>query len=64
MTQLQTARAQEPKADGGSQTLARGLLALEIVGSATAPIGVAALAQQLKIHRSMAYRLVKTRRAV
>jgi DNA-binding IclR family transcriptional regulator len=60
MTQLQTARAQEPKADGGSQTLARGLLALEIVGSATTPIGVAALAQQLKIHRSMAYRLVKT----
>ena len=50
----------EIKADGGSQTLARGLAALEIIGSAVEPISVAALSQQLDIHRSMAYRLVKT----
>jgi len=50
----------EIKADGGSQTLARGLAALEIIGSAAEPVSVAALSQQLDIHRSMAYRLVKT----
>ena len=48
------------QADGGSQTLARGLAALEIIGHAAEPISVATLSQQLGIHRSMAYRLVKT----
>jgi DNA-binding IclR family transcriptional regulator len=48
------------KAEGGSQTLARGLMALEIIGGAAEPISVAALSQQLDIHRSMGYRLVKT----
>ena len=48
------------KAEGGSQTLARGLAALEIIGSSAEPISVAALSLQLNIHRSMAYRLVKT----
>ena len=47
-------------AEGGSQTLARGLAALEIIGTVPEPIGVAALSQQLGIHRSMGYRLVKT----
>lgn len=46
--------------EAGSQTLARGLAALEIIGTATDPVGVAALSQQLMIHRSMGYRLVKT----
>ncbi len=60
MTKLQTVNSHEPKADGGSQTLARGLTALEIIGSVPEPISVAALSQQLNIHRSMGYRLVKT----
>mgnify|MGYP000122491205 CR=1 FL=1 len=46
--------------EGGSQTLARGLAALEIIGTVSEPISVAALSQQLGIHRSMGYRLVKT----
>jgi len=60
MTKLQAVNSHELKADPGSQTLARGLAALEIIGSAPAPLSVAALSQQLKIHRSMGYRLVKT----
>jgi DNA-binding IclR family transcriptional regulator len=46
--------------DGGSQTLSRGLTALELIGAADAPVSVADLCAQLGIHRSMAYRLVKT----
>lgn len=46
--------------DAGSQTLSRGLSALELIGAADSPLTVAALAQELGIHRSMAYRLVKT----
>jgi DNA-binding IclR family transcriptional regulator len=60
MNQFKTVHSAALKADGGSQTLARGLLALEIIGSSVTPIGVAALSQQLQIHRSMGYRLVKT----
>lgn len=48
------------KIDAGSQTLARGLNALEIIGAADAPMSVAELCSRLGIHRSMAYRLVKT----
>ncbi|MDH6536097.1 IclR family transcriptional regulator [Aurantimicrobium minutum] len=46
--------------EAGSQTLSRGLTALDIIGSAVSPVSVAELAQKLGIHRSMAYRLVKT----
>jgi DNA-binding IclR family transcriptional regulator len=46
--------------EGGSQTLARGLTALTLIGEADPPLSVAQLAAQLGIHRSMAYRLVKT----
>lgn len=60
MAKLQTVNSRELKAEGGSQTLARGLAALEIIGSVSEPISVATLSQQLKIHRSMGYRLVKT----
>lgn len=49
-----------PKADAGSQTLARGLIALEVLGAADAPMSVSSLANALDIHRSMAYRLVTT----
>jgi DNA-binding IclR family transcriptional regulator len=61
--QMPTIQAVNPRAlktQGGSQTLARGLAALEIIGGAPAPISVTALSQRLKIHRSMGYRLVKT----
>jgi DNA-binding IclR family transcriptional regulator len=60
MTQLKTVNLRTLKAEGGSQTLARGLRALEIIGGVSEPISVAALSQQLDIHRSMGYRLVKT----
>jgi DNA-binding IclR family transcriptional regulator len=60
MAKHDTVNSREPKADGGSQTLARGLAALDIIGSMAEPISVAALSQQLNIHRSMGYRLVKT----
>jgi DNA-binding IclR family transcriptional regulator len=46
--------------ESGSQTLSRGLRALEIIGEADGPLSVSALAQELGIHRSMVYRLVKT----
>ncbi len=45
---------------GGSQTLARGLHALALIGESNAPMTVPELAEQLGIHRSMAYRLVRT----
>lgn len=48
------------KSDAGSQTLSRGLTALELIGAADAPMTVAELCTGLGIHRSMAYRLVKT----
>ena len=48
------------KTDSGSQTLSRGLTALEFIGASESPVTVAALGAQLGIHRSMAYRLVKT----
>lgn len=44
----------------GSQTLARGLTALSLIGESARPLTVAELAQKLDIHRSMAYRLVAT----
>jgi len=46
--------------EGGSQTLARGLTALALIGESDRPLTVPELAQSLGIHRSMAYRLVKT----
>lgn len=46
--------------DGGSQTLSRGLSVLEIIGESDVPLSVAALAEELGIHRSMVYRLIKT----
>lgn len=48
------------KVEGGSQTLARGLRAVMLIGDAETPLTVAELATQLDIHRSMAYRLVST----
>ena len=60
VTSRSVTHAKPSETETGSQTLARGLAALEIIGGAAQPISVAALSQQLKIHRSMGYRLVKT----
>ncbi|QIZ97862.1 helix-turn-helix domain-containing protein [Leifsonia sp. PS1209] len=50
----------QSQAEGGSQTLARGLSALAMIGEDGASLSVPELANRLGIHRSMAYRLVKT----
>lgn len=60
MAPAQTPHPPAASKEGGSQTLARGLAALEIIGTVSTPISVAALSQRLGIHRSMGYRLVKT----
>ncbi len=44
----------------GSQTLARGLSALKLIGEASTSLTVSELGAALGIHRSMAYRLVRT----
>lgn len=48
------------KTTAGSQTLARGLAALALIGESDAPITVRELGERLGIHRSMVYRLVAT----
>lgn len=60
MTSRPVKNSKPSAAEAGSQTLARGLAALEIIGAAADPISVAVLSQELAIHRSMGYRLVKT----
>lgn len=47
-------------AEPGSQTLARGLAAVALIGESETKLTVPMLAAQLGIHRSMAYRLVRT----
>lgn len=44
----------------GSQTLARGLRALELLAEAERPLSIADLAEQLGVHRSNAYRVLRT----
>ena len=48
------------RVETGSQTLARGLSALAMIGESERPLTVGELAERLGVHRSMAYRLVKT----
>jgi DNA-binding IclR family transcriptional regulator len=43
-----------------SQTLSRGLSILEAVALADAPVSVADLAKSVNVHRSIAYRLIRT----
>ncbi len=45
---------------GPSQTLSRGLSALEVIAEAEKPIGMAQLAARLGLHRSITYRIVRT----
>ncbi|HET9082218.1 MAG TPA: helix-turn-helix domain-containing protein [Trebonia sp.] len=45
---------------GPSQTLSRGLSALEVIAGTDQPIGIAELAARLGLHRSITYRIVRT----
>ncbi|NLA65431.1 MAG: helix-turn-helix domain-containing protein [Leucobacter sp.] len=44
----------------GSQTLDRGLRALELLAEAERPLSIAQLAERLEVHRSSAYRILRT----
>lgn len=44
----------------GSQTLDRGLHALELLADAAGPVSIAQLADELGVHRSNAYRILRT----
>ena len=52
----------EPAASAtvGSQTLARGLHALQLVATAPEPVPIAQVAQKLDVHRTIAYRVLAT----
>ncbi|QHK19508.1 helix-turn-helix domain-containing protein [Pseudarthrobacter psychrotolerans] len=43
-----------------SQTLSRGIRALEILAAAQAPLTIAELAEAMGVHRSVAYRILRT----
>ena len=65
MTEATRATAREPDspaADGGarSKTLLRGLTALELFAESPHPLTIAEFAQQLGVHRSSAYRVLRT----
>lgn len=47
-------------ARSGSQTLSRGLTALELLAESESPITIAELSQRLGLHRSITYRIVRT----
>lgn len=44
----------------GSQTLSRGLTALEMLAEAEKPLTIAELSARLRLHRSITYRIVRT----
>ncbi|MHA7303756.1 IclR family transcriptional regulator [Arthrobacter sp. TMN-49] len=48
------------KVPAHSQTLSRGIRALEILADAQAPMTIAELSEALGVHRSIAYRIVRT----
>src|SRR5690606_7039150 len=50
-----------PSSSGShSQTLARGIRILEILADARVPLTIAQLAERLEVHRSIAYRILRT----
>jgi DNA-binding IclR family transcriptional regulator len=57
MTPISSANVPQAPA---SQTLSRGLTALELVAEAEAPLTIAELAKRLGLHRSITYRIVRT----
>ena len=52
--------ASEAGTTAGSQTLSRGLRALELLAEAESPMSIADLAAGLEVHRSNAYRILRT----
>lgn len=60
MTTPGSSRPAESGATVGSQTLDRGLRALEILSDAGEPMSIAQLAEHLGVHRSNAYRILRT----
>ncbi len=48
------------KAPAHSQTLSRGIRTLEILAEATSPMTIAELSEALGVHRSIAYRILRT----
>lgn len=52
--------ASETGPTAGSQTLSRGLRALELLAEAESPMSIAELAAGLDVHRSNAYRILRT----
>ncbi len=55
-----TLPSEEPTRAVGSQTLDRGLRALELLADAQGPVSIANLAEGLGVHRSNAYRVLRT----
>lgn len=55
-----TSRTPDSPRAAGSQTLDRGLRALEVLAEASGPISIARLAEELGVHRSSAYRVLRT----
>ena len=49
-----------PAAASPSQTLSRGIRALEILAAAPGPLTIAELADAMAVHRSVAYRILRT----
>ncbi|MEO6529878.1 MAG: helix-turn-helix domain-containing protein [Specibacter sp.] len=54
------ADGREAKAPAHSQTLSRGIRALEILAGAQSPMTIAELSDALGVHRSIAYRILRT----
>ncbi|MDN5755801.1 MAG: helix-turn-helix domain-containing protein, partial [Micrococcaceae bacterium] len=52
--------SQNPPAGSPAQTLSRGLRALEIITDRPEPPTIAELADELGVHRSIAYRILRT----
>ena len=55
-----TQNSDSPARAAGSQTLDRGLRALELLAEASGPVSIASLAEGLGVHRSNAYRVMRT----
>lgn len=55
-----TKNSSDEQNPAGSQTLDRGLRALELLADASAPMSIAKLAEGLNVHRSSAYRILRT----
>ncbi|WP_415856979.1 helix-turn-helix domain-containing protein, partial [Sinomonas sp. G460-2] len=49
-----------PETAAHSQTLSRGLRALEILADSRTPLTIAEVAESLGLHRSIAYRIIRT----